>query len=215
MATYWMHNGYLTVNGEKMSKSLGNFFTVRDLLAEAPGEALRYFLLTGHYRAPLDFTRQGLVEAKAALDRLYGALRVARDSAANECGGQVYSPVQTALEDDLNTPLALSRLHGSARRLNTLIEEKRSPYLEQALGELKFGGGLMGLLQQDPEAWFRWQPAGVGGLDAADIEHRIKARLAARKAKNFTEADRIRKELLELGVALEDRPGGKTEWRRA
>lgn len=215
MARYWMHNGYLTVNGEKMSKSLGNFFTVRDLLAEAPGEALRYFLLSGHYRAPLDFTKQGLVEAKAALDRLYGALRAARDRIGDENDGLAYAPVQTALEDDLNTPLALSRLHGSARRLNTLMEEKRGPGLERALGELKFGGGLMGLLQQDPGAWFRGQPMGAAGLNAADIERRIDARIVARKAKNFAEADRIRRELLDLGVILEDRQGGKTEWRRA
>ena len=211
MAAYWMHNGYLTVNGVKMSKSLGNFFTVRDLLAEAPGEALRYFLLSGHYRAPLDFTKQGLVEAKAALDRLYGALRQSRNATHSDDGAP---EVIEKLADDLNTPGALGELHQIAGTLNSAISAGRSDQVSRARARLLDGGAILGLLHQDPEAWFRWQPAGVRGLTETAIEHRVEARLAARRTRNFAEADRIRKELLDLGVILEDRPGGKTEWRR-
>jgi cysteinyl-tRNA synthetase len=215
MAQYWMHNGYLTVNGVKMSKSLGNFFTVRDLLAEAPGEALRYFLLTGHYRAPLDFTKQGLVEAKAALDRLYMALRQAQSYPAHPQGAdEGRAMIIEKLSDDLNTSAALAELHQVASNLNVGLKMSRHAQIPRERDQLVGGGGLLGLLQQEPEAWFRWQPGGVAVFDEVEIDRRIAARIAARRAKNFTEADRIRSELLEVGVVLEDRPGGKTEWRR-
>jgi len=216
MARYWMHNGFLSVNSDKMSKSLGNFFTVRELLAEAPGEALRYFLLSGHYRAPLDFTRQGLAEAKAALDRLYTPLWTPDPflpaGAAPPAEADIPADVVDALLDDLNTPLALSRLHALASDIN----RSRDPVEHVRLkGRLRKGGGLLGLLQQNADAWFRAPSPGGTKLGEAEIEQKIAARNAARKARNFAEADRIRQELFQEGIVLEDRPSGNTEWRRA
>ncbi|WP_421997579.1 cysteine--tRNA ligase [Reyranella sp.] len=192
MATYWMHNGFLNISGEKMSKSLGNFFTVHELLDQYPGEAIRLLLLSAHYRQPLDFTHEGLVQAKATLDRWYGALR-GRDVAAAPA---VPQPVEDALSDDLNTPLAISAIH-----------QLDDPAL------LRAGGQALGLLQQDAEAWFRWTPEGVSGPSEAEIEAAIAARQAARKAKDFKESDRIRDELKAGGVILEDGPKG-TSWKR-
>ncbi len=210
LAKYWMHNGYLLANGEKMSKSLGNFFTVHELLQEFPGEAIRYLLLSAHYRQPLDFTKEGLKRAKATLDRLYQSLRLAGPGAPPSGGS---AAVMEALQSDLNTPLALAALHDAANRLNAGTGEAEKA---KARDELLSGAGLLGILQQDPEAWFRWQPpkAGSDALDEAAIEAAIAARLAARKAKNFAEADRIRDDLAGQGVVLEDGPKGTT-WRRA
>ncbi len=192
MAKYWMHNGFLNISGEKMSKSLGNFFTVHELLDQHPSEAIRLLLLTAHYRQPLDFTHEGLMQARATLDRWYGALR-GKDAAPSNT---VPSSVEEALSDDLNTPLAISAIH--------------------ALGdpaELRAGANALGLLQQDAEAWFRWTPAGSSGLTDAEIEAAIAARQAARKAKDFKESDRIRDELKANGVILEDGARGTT-WKR-
>jgi cysteinyl-tRNA synthetase len=178
----WMHNGHVMVEGEKMSKSLGNFYTVRQLLEEGwDGEVIRLALLKTHYRAPLNFTRDALAEAKAELDGLYNALRGA-SGGANE-------PVVEALADDLNTPLALATLH-------------RAPGREAA--------ELLGLLQRDPEAWFK---AGID--DAAEIERLIARRNVARKTKDFAEADRIRDQLKSRGIILTDMATGSTDWRRA
>jgi cysteinyl-tRNA synthetase len=192
MAKYWMHNGFLNISGEKMSKSLGNFFTVHELLDQHPAEAIRLLLLTAHYRQPLDFTHEGLTQAKATLDRWYGALR-GKDA---RLGNSVPQSVEDALNDDLNTPLAISALH--------------------ALGdpaELRASANALGLLQQDPEAWFRWTPAGSAGPSDAEIETAIVARQAARKARDFKESDRIRDELKAKGVILEDGATGTT-WKR-
>ena len=192
MAKYWMHNGFLNISGEKMSKSLGNFFTVHELLEQYPGEAIRLLLLSAHYRQPLDFTHEGLVQAKATLDRWYGALR-GRDAAP---AASVPQAVEEALSDDLNTPLAISAVH--------------------QLGDpaaLRAGGNALGLLQQDAEAWFRWMPAGAGGPTDAEIEAAIAARQAARKARDFRESDRIRDDLKAKGVLLEDGAKGTT-WKR-
>jgi cysteinyl-tRNA synthetase len=206
---YWIHNGFLVVNGEKMSKSLGNFFTVRDLLAKAPGEAIRLLLLKTHYRAPLDFTEDGLRQAKGELDRFYTALRNSADVKPE--GGDMPAGVIDALEDDLNTPLAIAYLHEMARDLNAETDCVRRA---QFKANLLHGGHLLGLLNQTAEEWFRWQPAGVAGVSEAEIENLIEARLAARKAKNFKEADRIRDDLKTKGVVLEDGPKGTT-WKRA
>ncbi len=222
MARYWMHNGYLMAEGEKMSKSLGNFYTVHELLDEFPGEAIRLLLLKTHYRQPLDFTKDGLAEAKRELDRFYRAveklndpLRDAWDVAerARMDPENLASDVVDALCDDLNTPYALSILHAMADTafgdLGTVIEG-----IALTRAELLNSAKLLGILQQDPEAWFRWAPkSAAGGISDADIDALVDARTAARKAKDFKESDRIRDELKAAGVVLEDGAGG-TLWRR-
>ncbi|MDE1148040.1 MAG: cysteine--tRNA ligase [Azospirillaceae bacterium] len=207
MANYWVHAGFLTLSGDKMSKSLGNIFTVAELLDEVPGEALRLALLQAHYRQPLDFSKDGLKLAKTTLDRWYGVLRAAGDIGA----GAVPADVLAALEDDLNTPLAFSLLHELANR----FRKETDPAARAAVAaDLKAAANLMGLLSQDAEAWFRWTPKGTDGLDEAAIEAAIQARKDARASRNFAEADRIRKELLDQGVVLEDGAQGTT-WKRA
>jgi len=210
----WMHNGFLTVNGEKMSKSLGNFFTVRDLLAKWPAEAIRLLLLKTHYRAPLDFTEDGLRQARTELDRFYNALR------KFDPGERLYdlatslSPpvdVLDALADDLNTPLAISRLHehASAAFQSAAVSHEPGPQVTALFA----GGRLLGLFGQRPAAWFRTGTGEGAGLSDADIESAIAARLDARRKKDFKAADRIRDELKGKGVLLEDGPKGTT-WRR-
>ena len=203
----WLHNGFLSVNGEKMSKSLGNFFTVRDLLAKAPGEAIRLCLLSAHYRAPLDWTDDALSQARQVLDRLYGALRQVGPGAV---ASTIPMAVRAALEDDINTPKAIAELHELAGRLN----KASGTECDSLAADLRAGGQVLGLLQADPETWFKWQPEAGAGLTDAAIEALIAGRNDAKKARNFTEADRIRDELKANGVALEDTPGG-TKWRRS
>ena len=208
-ARLWMHNGYLMAEGEKMSKSLGNFYTVHDLLGEFPGEAIRLTLLTTHYRQPQDFTKSGIGEARQTLDRFYGALRGIPDVAQSD--GAPPAAIIEALGDDLNTPLAMARLHELVAALNKAEDGTARAELKESI---LAAGRLLGLLQEDPEDWFRWQPAGCGGIDDAAIEALIEERTAARDAKDFARADAIRDELADQGIVLED-GSGRTTWKRA
>jgi cysteinyl-tRNA synthetase len=204
-ANYWLHNGFVTVEGAKMSKSEGNFRTIRDVLAEGPGEAARLSMLMGHYRDPLDWTSDRLTQAKQGLDRFYLALRGAAKPTKN---AKLPAKIEAALDDDLNTPLAIAGLYEILAELNKASDPAEKARLQ---GELMAGGAVMGLLQQDPEAWLKGGDTDTG---AAEVEAAIAARNAARKAKNFAEADRIRTDLALKGILLEDGPGGTT-WRRA
>ena len=194
-ARIWLHNAMLLVDGEKMSKSLGNFFTVREILSETPAEALRLLLLGTHYRSGLNFTRAALAESKHTLDRFYRALERFPDAPENE----VPEPFLAALCDDVNTPLAITVLHGLADAAFAGDAE--------AAGGLRAAGGMLGLLQRDPRAWFQQ------GVDAAAIDALVAQRIAARKARDFALADAIRAALSEQGIVLEDSAGG-TIWRR-
>ena len=201
MARYWLHNGFLSMDAEKMSKSLGNVKLVNDLLKEYDGETLRLALMSGHYRQPLDFTGSLLAQSKATLDRLYNALR-RMDVEADEVEAPV--GVLAALCDDLNTPLALAELSALATEANK-AEAFQWPKLK---GQILAAGRLLGLLQRDPEDWAR----GDAG-DAQRIDALVAKRIEARKAKEFAEADRIRKELAAEGIEIMDGPKGST-WRR-
>ncbi|MEM8596784.1 MAG: cysteine--tRNA ligase [Pseudomonadota bacterium] len=200
-ARFWVHNGHVTVSGAKMSKSLGNVLLVRDLLTEAPGEAIRYALLTAHYRQPLDWTDETPRAAKAALDRLYGALR---DQPPAVARAEDVAPVKAALDDDLNTPAALSTLHAIASHCNAAADPARRAELAAALRQ---AGASLGLLQQDARAW-----AQSGAENAAHIEALVEKRNRARAVRDWEEADALRDELAALGIEVED-AGGETRWR--
>jgi len=212
LARVWMHNGFVQIGAEKMSKSLGNFFTVHELLQEGyRGEAIRLALLSAHYRQPLDISRDAVREAKEQLDRLYIALDKVRDLVP-EPMRETPLAVLAALEDDLNTPMALSHLHEALTALNRAASPAEKAHWKAAL---LADGQLLGLLQGDPVQWLKGEPAAESAaVDAAWIEQQIAARAAARKAKDFAAADRIRQELLDASVILEDGPKGTT-WRRA
>ena len=207
---YWMHNGFVRVDDEKMSKSLGNFFTIREVLKKYDAEVVRFFILRAHYRSPLNYSDAHLDDARGALGRLYTALK-AVDSVElpvdwNEAHALRF---RQAMDDDFNTPEACAVLFDLASELN----RSKSPALA---GQLRALGGLLGLLKRDPQVFLQATPADAsdGDWSADKIEAQIAERIAAKKAKNFAEADRIRAELLAAGIVLEDGPQGTT-WRRA
>lgn len=207
-AQYWVHSGMLMVDGVKMSKSLGNFYTIDQVLEKAPAEALRLLFLTTHYHQPFNFTFEGLAQAKATLDKFYNALLRVKDvPAAEEAADE---RAVAALADDLNTPLALTYLHEITNALNKAETENEQARLK---GRLLAAAGLLGLLWQNPESWFKSGIAN-GGLDAASIEAKIAERVAAKKNKDYALADKIRNELKEQGIILEDTPSGTT-WKKA
>ncbi len=206
---YWMHNGFVRVDDEKMSKSLGNFFTIREVLKRYDAEVVRFFILRAHYRSPLNYSDVHLDDARVALTRLYTALRsVAPEPADIDWSSPHAAKFCEAMDDDFNTPEAVATLFELANEVNRTQSSR-------AAGQLKALAGVLGLLQRDPVAFLQAVPGEAGAYDPVAIEARILARNAAKKLKDFAEADRIRAELLAGGIVLEDKPGGATEWRRA
>jgi cysteinyl-tRNA synthetase len=206
---YWMHNGFIRVDNEKMSKSLGNFFTIRDVLKKYDAEVVRFFILRAHYRSPLNYSDVHLDDAKNSLTRLYTALKdVQGDGQPLDMQEAHARRFAEAMNDDFNTAMAVSVLFDLANEVN----KSRDPRLGRQLQQL---AGIIGLLQRVPQEFLQAGPMQEGSLSDADIAAQIDARAAAKKAKNFAEADRLRAELLDAGIVLEDKPGGVTEWRRA
>jgi cysteinyl-tRNA synthetase len=248
-ARYWLHNGFVNINNEKMSKSLGNFFTLRDVLAQVKPEVLRFFLASSHYRSPIDYSDQSLTEAKAGLDRLYRvkekaeACRAAGAATSSVPEGEEFDPLRNAparfaeaMDDDFNTAAALGRLFDAVRALNRLApadppadHEKAGQFLSGfAILEPLFG--VLGLLRMSAGEYFQvgythignvtitsgaasvYESVPAGRLPKDEILQQIEARRAARTAKQYAEADRIRKELDAAGVLLEDGKAGTT-WK--
>jgi cysteinyl-tRNA synthetase len=205
---YWMHNAYIDIDGEKMSKSLGNFHTVRDLLQTYRGEVLRFALLCAHYRSPLDFSAQLLEQAQATLDSLYATLREVPVDVAKIDVDLPQEPFFHALNDDLNTPEAIAGLHALAKALHKAPEAER-PLLK---AKMLAAGQLMGILQQDPVRWLQSSDA-EGAIPAEQIEALIEERQQAKRDKNYARADDIRQTLAAQGVVLEDSREG-TRWKR-
>ncbi len=206
LAAFWMHNGFVRVDNEKMSKSLGNFFTIREVLQKYDAETVRFFILRAHYRSPLNYSDAHLDDARNALKRLYTALASVPAAPARIDWSDDYAArFQAAMDEDFGTPEAVAVLFELASEVN----RSRSP---ERAGLLKALGAILGLLQEDPTAFL--QGGAAAGLDEAAIQQQIEARAAAKAAKDWPEADRIRKALLEQGVVLKDGPAG-TSWERA
>ena len=204
MAQIWMHNGFINIDNEKMSKSLGNFFTIRDVLQSFEAETIRFFIVRSHYRSPLNYSDVHLNDARGALKRLYTALSLVKpDEVVIDWSNPFAKRFQAAMDEDFGTPEAVAVLFDLASEVNRSLSSNLA-------GLLKALGGVLGLLQDDPQ---RFLQAG-SDVDESLIEAQIAARAAAKAAKNFAEADRIRQELIAMGIVLKDAPTGTT-WERA
>ncbi len=208
-ARYWLHNGFLSMDQEKMSKSLGNVLLVHDLIEKIPGEIMRLALLSAHYRQPLDWSDETIESARRMLDRLYGAVRGIDVSAAARADAKAPEALVAALEDDLNSPKAMAEFFALARKLNKTNDETERQRLATSMYA---AGDLMGLLQSDPETWFAGHTEGA--LSAEDIEALIDKRKHAKAERDFDTADSIRDQLAEAGVSIADGRDGTT-WRRS
>ena len=211
---YWMHAGAVRVDGEKMSKSLGNFFTIRDVLEKYHPEVVRFLLISSHYRSPINYAEDNLIEARAGLERFYGALRDYADVApaplADIEQSAYYQAFVASMNDDFNTRLALAGMYDLVRDLNNA---KPNPaQARQLAAQLKAMGNILGILQDDPAQFL--QSAGHDAISAETVEQLVAERIEAKRNKNYARADEIRKSLLEQGVVLEDSRDGGTQWRR-
>ncbi|MGY0399857.1 MAG: cysteine--tRNA ligase, partial [Ostreibacterium sp.] len=205
---YWMHNGLIQVNAEKMSKSLGNFFIIRDVLEKFNGEVIRFFLIGSHYRSPLNYSEVNLQEAKSGLERLYTALRGIKVYPVTDTQLQEDYPVFfAAMNDDFNTAKSICELFVIAKQMNKATDNKTR---EKLASDLKALGNILGILQDHPETFLQ---SGIEAINNAKINHLIEQREQARHAKDFTTADNIRHQLTEMGIEIED-TDGKTIWRQ-
>jgi cysteinyl-tRNA synthetase len=216
LARYWIHNGFLNINQEKMSKSLGNFFTIREILAEFDAVALRHYFLTSHYRSPMDFSKEGLEEAGKAADRIFEtserAAQLLKETGSAEPDSQVMASFRREMDDDFNTPRALALIFDEARALNRLFDGKKHAGLEKRVAAFRSMCDILGVSK---DGYFdrkreRWLKKGILTADA--IEALISQRNMARQQKNWAEADRIRNELHDTGIIIEDTPAG-TVWK--
>jgi cysteinyl-tRNA synthetase len=228
-ARYWVHNGFVQINQEKMSKSLGNFFTIREIFANSKwservtGEVLRYFLVSTHYHGPLDFSDQALQEARQALDGFYGLFNRLRETEHNTAAdkdlpsllARSQESFKKAMDNDLNTPMAIAELQKLRNEVNKLVDYRLSSQGRQrALEEFRSLGGILGLFQLD-EWDFGIKPnSGQYELQGEEIEAKLSERNEARKRKDFAKADEIRKSLAAQGIIVEDKPDGTSRWKR-
>lgn len=212
---YWMHAGAVRVDGEKMSKSLGNFFTIRDVLEKYHPEVVRFLLISSHYRSPINYAEDNLIEARAGLERFYAALRgyeqVLPASLEALSESEYYRGFVAAMNDDFNTRVALATLYDLVREINTA---KNDPARAQTLvAELKALGGILGIFNEAPDVFL--QAGGDDQVAAEQVDALVAERIQAKKDKNFARADEIRKQLSEMGIVIEDAKDGTSQWRRA